>query len=199
METHAAFSLQNKDLCKVFLTLRIATLSQTFISSGTQWQSMMQASMSCWKFSSSSIQCSNYLQSEWVGWYGTMRHSHPEEGVCSIHQNVWRTETQDVADPNSQNHKVLTACKTMDKKHDTSCIVTDRIQLNVISLSKFITLTYQITHLIIQVFVQCDHYGCTCCDCCKLMNNVPISLGCYSICDESMKLITSDMVHTEWK
>jgi len=35
MERHAAFSLHNKDLCKVFLTLRITTIIQTFINSET--------------------------------------------------------------------------------------------------------------------------------------------------------------------
>jgi hypothetical protein len=62
-----------------------------------------------------------------------------------------------------------------DKKHDTSCTSADKIQLNVISVSRFITLTCDISHLIIQVLVQYDHYGCTC-DCCKLMIKVPFQL-----------------------
>lgn len=82
-----------------------------------------------------------------------------------------------------------------DKKHNISCTLTDRIQLK-ISFLKCITLTFDISHLIIQVFVQCDHYGCTCCDRCKLMNKVPISVGCYSICDESMTPIKR-LMYTE--
>lgn len=50
-------------------------------------------------------------------------------------------------------------------------------------------LTYDVSQLIIQVLVQCDHYGCTCFDHCKLMNKVSISGGCYSIRDESMTMI----------
>ena len=91
--------------------------------------------------------------------------------------------------PTAKITKYLQLAKPKDKKHNTSCTLTDRIQLNVISFSKFITLTCDISHLIIYVLVQCVHYGCTCCDCCKLMNKVPISVVCYSICDESMKLI----------
>lgn len=152
---------------------------------------MMQANMSC--VGSSQVSAYNAvtdLQSEWVRWYGTMLHSQPEEGVCNIHQNVFRTETQDVADPNSQNHTVLLKlANAKDNKNDTSCTLNDRIQLNVLSVSNFTTLTCDISYLIIQVLLQCDDYGCTCCDHCKLINKVPISAGCYSICDESMKQI----------
>ena len=84
--------------------------------------------------------------------------------------------------------KHLQLAKPKDKKHDTSCTLTDRIQLNVISFSKFITLTCDISHLIIQVLIECDHCGCTC-EHCKFMKKVPISVGCYSICDESIKPI----------
>jgi hypothetical protein len=109
--------------------------------------------------------------------------------VSAVYTKMYEQKHKMWLTPNSQNHTVLLKlAKPKDKKNDTSCNLNDRIQLNVLLVSNFTTLTCDISYLIIQVLLQCDHYGCTC-DHCKLNNKVPISAGCYSMCDESMKQI----------
>jgi hypothetical protein len=127
MERQAAFSLHNKDLCKAFLTLRITTLSQTFISSSTQ-QSMMQTSMSC--VGSSQVSAYNAVTIFRVNESRdmapcstlTLKKVYAAYTKMSKEQKhkMWLT-------PIAKITKYLQLAKPKDKKHDISCTLTDRI------------------------------------------------------------------------